>query len=61
MKEVLVQANAEHLLRIPPGYCKNPWWLDTTPLQPLLRGGGSNKELETEQQLESYFEQENES
>jgi len=59
-EEVLSQANAEHLLRIPARVLQEPMVLDTTPLQPLLEEAVANKELETEQQLESYFEQENE-
>ena len=58
-EEVLSQANAEHLLRIPARVLQEPMVLDTTPLQPLLEEAVANKELETEQQLESYFEQEN--
>tara|TARA_R110001592_G_scaffold19231_15_gene79133 strand:- start:3162 stop:6020 length:2859 start_codon:yes stop_codon:yes gene_type:complete len=57
--EAFSQDNAEHLLCIPAEVQQAPVALDTTALQPLLDQAVADKELHTEQQLEVYFEQEN--
>lgn len=57
--ELLGQDNAEHLLCIPAQVQKIPIKLDTSALQPLRDRAVADKELQTEQQLEVHFEQEN--
>ena len=57
---VLSQQDAEHLLCIPAEMAESPVQVDTSALEPLLTDALAEKEQQTEQQLEAYFEQENE-
>lgn len=55
---VLTQQDAEHLLCIPSEVTATPVLIDTGRLQPLLTQALTEKQQQTEQQLESFFEQE---
>lgn len=55
----LTQENAEHLLCIPAQIVQEPIELDTTMMQPLVDQAVADKALQTEQQLEVYYEQQN--
>ncbi len=57
---VLSQQDAEHLLCIPAEVIENPAPVDISALESLLADALAEKEQQTEQQLETYFEQENE-
>lgn len=57
--EQLTQDNAEHLLCIPAQVLREPIALDSSALTLYLDQAVAEKERETEQQLEIYFEQEN--
>lgn len=56
---VLPQDQAEHLLCIPASVVEGPIELDASTLQPLLDDAIAAKQLQTEEQLEIYFDQEN--
>lgn len=58
--EVLTQENAEHLLCVPARIIEEPISEDAATLEPLLETAVAQKQLQTEAQLEKYFEQENE-
>jgi len=58
--EVLTQENAEHLLCIPAMVIESYVKVDEDALLKLLNDAVSDKEEQTEKQLETYFEQENE-
>ncbi len=57
--EILSQIDAEHLLCIPAEVIENDLSLDTRVLESHLDDAVAEMEVETEQQLETYFEQEN--
>ena len=57
---VLTQENAEHLLCIPAQVQQENIDINGSALQPLLNQAVADKELQTQQQLEVYFEHENE-
>jgi ERCC4-related helicase len=56
---VLTQEDAEHLLFVPASVTQEPAATDTSALAPLLNEAVAAKKLETQEQLEKYFEQEN--
>lgn len=58
--EVLTQENAEHLLCLPAQVIDSGISIDEHALLTLLNEAVSQKEEQTEKQLETYFEQENE-
>lgn len=58
--EILTQDNAEHLLCIPAQTIDSSISVDQEAFQVLLNKVVNEKEEQTEQQLETYFEQENE-
>ncbi len=55
----LAQEDAEHLLFVPAKVVQEPVAMDASSLEPLLKEAVAAKKIETEEQLESYFEQEN--
>ena len=59
-EDLLSQENAEHLLCIPAEIIEGETSMNTSVLEPLLDSAVADKELQTEKQLETYFEQENE-
>lgn len=58
--ETIPQEHAEHLLSIPARILQEAIKLDTAELQPLLDQAVADKNHQTAQQLEIWFEQENE-
>lgn len=58
--QVIAQDQAEHLLCIPGKVVKDSITIDTSALLPMLDQSVAAKKLSTQQQLDTYYEQENE-